>query len=95
MLTAAQVQHIAKLARIAVKPEEEQQLSQQLSSILEYVGKLNEVDTASVEPTSQVTGLTNVTREDVCRPGSTLEHDLLLKNFPQRIQNLLKARNVF
>lgn len=95
MLTAVEVQHIAKLARIAVKPEDEQQLSQQLTSILDYVGKLNEVETAHIEPTSQVTDLVNVTREDVCIPGSTTQHDLLLKNFPQRVQNLLKVRSVF
>ena len=58
------MEHIAKLARLRVTAEEKEKYAGQLSGILEYVEKLSAVDTANVEPTSQVTGLTNVSRED-------------------------------
>ncbi len=63
-LSQEEVEHIAKLARLRVTSEETEKYAGQLSGILEYVEKLAAVDTANIEPTSQVTGLTNVTRED-------------------------------
>lgn len=64
-LTRAQVQHIAKLARLALTDAEVDKFTKQLTDILGYVAQLNEVDTEGVLPTSQVTGLKNVMREDV------------------------------
>ena len=64
MFTPQQIRHIAKLARLGLKDQDIEKFSKQLSDILRYVEKLNEVDTKNVEPTSQVTGLKNVTRED-------------------------------
>lgn len=63
-LSRDQVKHVARLANLPLSFEEEEKYSQQLSEILEYVDQLNEVDTSSVEPTYNVTGLNNVTRED-------------------------------
>ncbi len=65
MITPEQVKHIAKLARLGLQDKDIGKFSKQLSSIMEYVEKLNEVDVKNVEPTSQVTGLENVMREDV------------------------------
>ncbi len=67
-LTKDQVKHVAKLANLPITPEEESKYSEQLSKILDYVDKLNEVDTSNVEPTFNVTGLSNVTREDETAP---------------------------
>lgn len=67
-LTRAQVQHIAKLARLALTDAEVDKFTGQLTTILDYVAQLNEVDTDGVVPTSQVTGLKNVMREDVVQP---------------------------
>jgi len=64
MLNTDQVAHIAKLARLGLKGDEGEKFSRQLSDILGHMEMLNEVDTDKVEPTSQVTGLINVTRED-------------------------------
>jgi aspartyl-tRNA(Asn)/glutamyl-tRNA(Gln) amidotransferase subunit C len=64
MLSLDQVRHIAELARIGIDDAEAEKFSKQLSGILEYVELLNEVNTDGVEPTSQVTGLNNVTRKD-------------------------------
>jgi aspartyl-tRNA(Asn)/glutamyl-tRNA(Gln) amidotransferase subunit C len=65
MITPEQVKHIAKLARLGLQDQDVEKFSGQLSSIMDYVEKLKEVDVKNVEPTSQVTGLENVMREDV------------------------------
>jgi aspartyl/glutamyl-tRNA(Asn/Gln) amidotransferase C subunit len=62
------IQHIAKLANIPLKPEEEEKLEKQLDVTLEHAERLKEITTESVTVTSQVTGLENVTREDIAAP---------------------------
>lgn len=64
MLSKDEVKDIAKLARLGLDEAQVEKFSKQLSDILEYVELLNEVDTENVPPTSQVTGLMNVTRKD-------------------------------
>lgn len=67
------VTHVAKLANLPLNDTEKKKFEKQLSSILEYIEKLNEVDTKGIEPTSQVTGLENVTREDNATDSFTQE----------------------
>jgi aspartyl-tRNA(Asn)/glutamyl-tRNA(Gln) amidotransferase subunit C len=76
-LTKDQVRHIAKLARLKLSEEEVDKFSKELTSILQYVDMLKEVDTSKVEPTAQVTGQTNVFRDDVIRQKSTPPDALL------------------
>ncbi len=85
MITQEQVKHIAKLARLGLKDEDVEKFSKQLSSIMEYVEKLNEVDVKDVEPTSQVTGLENVMREDTEERFSNREDLLKCTELP--VQN--------
>lgn len=63
-LSKSEVEHIAKLARLKLSDEDAATYSQQLSDILDYVEKMNAVDTTGVEETSQVTGLINIMRND-------------------------------
>lgn len=63
-LTIDQVQHIADLARIELTPQEKEKYAGELSAVLGFIEQLSEVDTDNVVPTSQVTGLVNVVRED-------------------------------
>lgn len=70
------IDHVAKLANLPLKPEEKEKFEKQLSKILFYVEKLNEVDTKNVEAISQVTGLENVIREDKTSPCLTQEEAL-------------------
>jgi len=63
-LTKQQVEHIAHLARLGISEEEKEKFANELSSILNYVSELNEVDTDNVEATNQVTGFLNVMRKD-------------------------------
>lgn len=64
MLSAAQVRHIAQLARLGLSDSDVEKFSKQLSNIFQYIEKLNEVNTDNVVLTSQVTGLKNIMRED-------------------------------
>lgn len=82
MLNSEQVQHIAKLARLGLGQEEGEKFAKQLSNILAYVEMLNEVKVDDVEPTSQVTGLENVTREDKVSRFSTKEELLACTELP-------------
>lgn len=68
------VSHVAKLANLTLTPEEEEKFATQLAAILDYISQLKEVDVSAVEPTSQVTGLTNVTRDDVEEACLPLKH---------------------
>lgn len=58
------VKKVAKLANLTISDEEEKKLSSQFDETLKTIGIINELDTASTDPISQVTGLVNVMRED-------------------------------
>lgn len=83
-LTKEDVQKIAHLARLKLSDEEVERFSGQLTDILDYVDVLKELDTEGVEESSQVTGLSNVTRKDeidmeLCQPDELLEQSGLEK----------------
>ena len=86
------VRHIAHLSRLALTEDEVYQFGAQLSSILEYVDKLNELDTESVEPTAHALPVRNVLREDVLR--ESFDPDRSLGNAPQRDGNFFKVPKV-
>jgi len=58
------IKHIAKLSNLILTDAEENEFDGQLNDILSYIEQLNKVDTVNIEPTAQVTGLKNVTRND-------------------------------
>lgn len=94
-LTYEQIEHIAHLARLALKDEEKEKFRDQLSTILDYFEKLAKVDTKNVPIISQITDLKNVAREDEVRGCDSETRELLLKNMPMRDGDLLKVRAVF
>lgn len=63
-LSTQEVEHIAKLARLRLTDQEVEKYCRQLSDILAYVEKMQSINTNDVEPTSQVTELINVVRDD-------------------------------
>ncbi|MGE3541472.1 MAG: Asp-tRNA(Asn)/Glu-tRNA(Gln) amidotransferase subunit GatC [Candidatus Tectimicrobiota bacterium] len=81
MITAAQVEHVAQLARLALSPDEQQRFTAQLNAILTYMEQLNEVATDGVEPTAHILDLVNVFRNDVVQP--SLGADTALSNAPE------------
>lgn len=58
------VKKVARLANLTLSQDEENEFDKQLNDVVSYIEKLNSIDTTSVEPTAQVTGLVNRTRED-------------------------------
>lgn len=74
-LTKAGVLHVAKLAKLNLTEKEVERYSMQLSSVVDFISELSEVDTKDTEPTSQTTGLENIFREDMVKPENTLTQD--------------------
>jgi aspartyl-tRNA(Asn)/glutamyl-tRNA(Gln) amidotransferase subunit C len=87
-----EVERIAKLARIGLSPEETATMSEELGRILEFVEQLNAVDIADTAPTDQVTGLTDVWREDVVKP--SLPRAALLANAPAQKDGYIVVKRV-
>jgi aspartyl-tRNA(Asn)/glutamyl-tRNA(Gln) amidotransferase subunit C len=79
-LTPIEVAHIAELARLDLTEEEITRYGQQLSAILEYFARLQELDTSDIPPTSSTLSLTGVLRSD--EPGDGLSRVDLLRNAP-------------
>jgi len=92
-ISTQDVSYIAGLAKIAVSDEEVAKLQQELAAILAYVAQLDELDTSGVEPTYQVTGLRNVTREDSLIDYGVSQAELL-KNAPHTQDNQIKVPKV-
>lgn len=83
------VTHVAKLANLPLTGEEKKKFDKQLSETLDYVAQLEEIDTKGIEPTSQVTGLENITRED--KSSKSLSQEEALQNTKQKHNGLFKV----
>ena len=68
MIERDQVLHVARLARLRLSDEEVERMSEELSSILDHIEKIGELDLDGVEPTSHVIEVENVLRDDEPRP---------------------------
>lgn len=87
------VSHIAKLANLPLSSNEKTKFEKQLDETVEYVEELNKVDTKDTEPTSQVTGLENVTRDDTTKP--SLSQDEALSNAKSKHNGFFKVNAIF
>lgn len=76
-LTREDVLKLARLARLDLSDEEVEAYRKELSAILDYVAQLDNADVAGLEPTTQVTGLKNVMREDQVVDYGVSPEDLL------------------
>lgn len=92
-LTRDDILKLAQLARISLTDEEVEEFAGEFNAILNYVKQLDAVDTDGLEPTSQVTGLTNVNRPDeVIDYGYTASE--LLKNVPSVQDGQIKVKRM-
>lgn len=91
-ITRQEVEHVARLARLALSDEERERTLAQLDAILTYIDKLNQLDTTEVEPTSHVIPMTNVFREDEVRP--SLAQEQALANAPDRQEALFRVPRI-
>ncbi len=92
-LSKQQVEHIAALARLGLTETERKKFTTELSSILDYVGKLSKVDTKNIEPIAQITGLSNVMFKDKVKK-CELSREELLKNAPEKENGFIKVKQV-
>lgn len=79
-MKAGIVHHVAQLAQIPVNPQEEAALEKAFDETLKVVDTLLELDVQHVEPTHQVTGLTNVLREDIVEESNMFTQEEALSN---------------
>jgi aspartyl-tRNA(Asn)/glutamyl-tRNA(Gln) amidotransferase subunit C len=91
-VTLKDVEHIAELARLKFSKKELENYTHQLNQILEYVDKLNELDTENVEPLSYPVEGNNIFREDNLKP--SLNRDDALKNAPDSDNEFFKVPKV-
>lgn len=92
-LSANEVRHVAELAKLRLSEAEIEQYAGQLSAILEYAERLQEVDTSSVPPTPYILPLVNVMRDDVTEP--CLSNAEALANAPDSEDGFFRVRAVF
>ena len=91
-IDAELVRHIGKLSRIELSDEQVEVFRRQLAGILDYFGKLEELDTAGVEPMAHAVEIHNVLGEDAV--GESLSPDQALANAPQRDSDFFKVPKV-
>jgi aspartyl-tRNA(Asn)/glutamyl-tRNA(Gln) amidotransferase subunit C len=91
-ITIEQVRHVARLARLELNAAEEQSLQSDLSAILAYVDKLNQLNTDEVEPTTQVGESGTPIRDDEITNRPAPEE--MLANAPARSRNFFKVPKI-
>ncbi|MEA5551209.1 Asp-tRNA(Asn)/Glu-tRNA(Gln) amidotransferase subunit GatC [Anabaena cylindrica UHCC 0172] len=82
MIDREQVRKVANLARLELTPDEEEQFTTQLGSILEYIEQLSELDVTDVPPTTRAIDVSNVTREDRLQPYP--DREAILRSAPEQ-----------
>jgi aspartyl-tRNA(Asn)/glutamyl-tRNA(Gln) amidotransferase subunit C len=93
MISKEQIKYIAKLSRIKTTSEEIDSLEKDLSDILNYVNKLQELNTDNVELMSESTHIKNITRDDEAK--KTDNQKDIIDIFPEKEKNFLKVKPIF
>jgi aspartyl-tRNA(Asn)/glutamyl-tRNA(Gln) amidotransferase subunit C len=91
-ISLADVEHVARLARLELSPADKERMRRELDGILSYIDKLRALDTEGVEPTSHAVPMTNVMREDLPRPSFPQEE--MLANAPDRSGELFRVPKI-
>ena len=91
-ITRDQVEHVSRLARLALSEQELDSLTGEMDAILDYVEQLNTLDTQEIVPTAHAVPMENAFREDEVRPGFTTEQ--ALSNAPDATDNAFRVRRV-
>lgn len=83
------IDYVAVLAKLELSPEDRDNAKKDMGRILDYIDKLNELDTAGVEPLTHVFSIHNVFREDRVMNGD--QHEMILANAPERKDGAFKV----
>jgi aspartyl-tRNA(Asn)/glutamyl-tRNA(Gln) amidotransferase subunit C len=94
MISAKEVKHIVKLARLRLAEKEIRKLQKDLTTILAYVKKLEELNTEKTLPTSHPTRLENVTRQDGSKTRELGEVNDLIKMAPESKESYVKTKRI-
>jgi aspartyl-tRNA(Asn)/glutamyl-tRNA(Gln) amidotransferase subunit C len=92
VISREDVEHVARLARLALTPEELERMRAQLNAILGHIDALKAVSTEGVEPTSHAVPLVNVFRDDEPRPPCPAEE--MLDNAPDRAGQFFRVPRI-
>jgi aspartyl-tRNA(Asn)/glutamyl-tRNA(Gln) amidotransferase subunit C len=92
-ISISEIEKVAKLSRIEIEAESIDSLAQEFSSILEFVETIQNAKTDGIEPTSQVTGLNDVWREDRVVNSQTSSKELLA-SAPEVLDGYVKVKKV-
>ena len=92
-ITISDVIKLARLSKISLSEDELKEFTDEINEIINYIDQLASVDVKGLTPTDQVTGLTNVTRNDEIIDYG-ISTDQLLKNVPQKEANQIKVKRV-
>mgnify|MGYP001103864136 CR=1 FL=1 len=87
-----EIEHIALLSRLKISENEKKIFAEQLSTILDYIDKLNELNTQGIEPTSHVIPLNNVMRDDIPMPSINREDALM--NAPEHTEKFYRVPKI-
>lgn len=91
-ISREEVEHVARLARLALEPAELEALTGQMDAILGYVDKLNELETAGIVPTAHAVPMENAFREDLVKPSIGIER--AQQNAPEKDNSCFKVPKV-
>ena len=91
-VTEQDIQTVASLSRLKIRPEESATVIDNLNKILTYVENLNSIDTANIEPTTYALPMQNVFRKDEVKP--SLDRELALSNAPLKEDGYFKVPRV-
>ena len=86
------VEHVARLARLSLNPDDLKTMTGQMDAILGYVDKLNELDTTGIEPMAHAVPMSNAFREDQITEPIGVER--ALQNAPQRADNYFRVPKI-
>ncbi len=92
LLSIKDVEHVAKLARIAISEDDKKRYQGQLAKILGHVSQLTQKNTDGVPPTAHPFDVANVWREDKAQPFSDIP--ALLKNAPETEETFYRVKKV-
>ncbi len=92
MISRQDVEHVARLSRLALSDADIEKMREQLAAILAHIDTLCALDTEQVEPTSHAVPMENVMREDEPRP--SLPQEAMLANAPDRSADFFRVPRI-
>ncbi len=94
MLSKNEVKRIAALSRIGLTDEEVEKYQKDLSAVLDYFKKLQELNAGKATPIGYITRRSNITREDEMEDFGGLGREAILKNAPEKKDRFIKVKSV-